>query len=112
MKGKLSALRPMVRSVDTRTVRLPPKQKAPIYNSPEFIAWRTMVLRRAGYRCEAIDSHGHRCSRGRPEYTVYADHVVELSDGGSLTDVSNGMCLCASCHQYKTMMMRLRRHQT
>ena len=111
MKGKLSALRPMVRSVDTSTTKLPPKQKDPIYNSPEFIAWRALVLRRAGYRCEAVDRHGHRCNKGRPEYTVYADHIHELSDGGSLIDPFNGMCLCASCHQVKTVAMRMRRHQ-
>jgi 5-methylcytosine-specific restriction enzyme A len=107
---KLRSLAPKVRAMDVSTTKLPPKQKDPIYNSPEFIAWRSIVLRRAGYRCEAVDQYGHRCSRGRPEYTVYADHIHELSDGGSLNDPNNGMCLCASCHQHKTMTMRVRRH--
>jgi 5-methylcytosine-specific restriction enzyme A len=111
VKQRLRKLSPMVRSVDTRTVRLPPKQRDPVYNSPGFLAFRAMVLRRAGYRCEAIDQYGHRCNKGRPEYTVYADHITELSDHGSLTDPSNGQCLCASHHQVKTMAMRMRRHQ-
>jgi hypothetical protein len=33
---------------------------------------------------------------------VYADHIVELRDGGSLTDPSNGQCLCRSHHEIKT----------
>jgi len=75
VKGRLRKLAPMVRSVDTRTTPLPPKVKDPVYNSPEFMAWRILVLRRAGRRCEHVDHQGHRCSRTSPEHRLYADHV-------------------------------------
>jgi hypothetical protein len=101
----------MVRATDTSTTPLPPKQKAALYNTPEFMAWRTMVLLRAGYRCEAIDQYGYRCTKARPEHRMYADHIVELKDNGSLLDINNGQCLCASHHQVKTVAVRMRRHQ-
>jgi hypothetical protein len=97
--------------VNTSTTPLAPKVKDPIYNSPEFIAWRTMVVARAGMRCEAIDEHGLRCSKASPEHRLYADHIRELREGGSLTDLANGQCLCASHHTLKTLDMRMRRHR-
>src|SRR5262245_40284862 len=105
---KLRTLAPRLRSVGP-PVRLPPKVKAPIYNTPEFQAWRAQVVDRAGGRCEAIDPHGHRCSRATPHYPMYADHITELRDDGQAFDLSNGQCLCASHHAIKTMAMRTRR---
>jgi 5-methylcytosine-specific restriction enzyme A len=106
---KLRSLAPLVRALDTRTTRLPPKQKDPFYNSPEFAHWRAMVLARAGYRCEAIDQHGHRCTKIRPEHRLYADHIVEIKDGGSLLDINNGQALCSSHHESKTVAARTQR---
>ena len=108
---KLRSLEPQVRGFDTRTTRLPPKVKDPIYNSPEFIAWRRLVVGRAGHQCEVVDRFGLRCSNGHPHHRVYADHVVELKDGGSLTDPANGQCLCASHHELKTAGVRMRRYR-
>jgi 5-methylcytosine-specific restriction enzyme A len=106
---KLRSLAPLVRTFDTRTTRLPPRQKMdPVYSTPEFQAWRAHVVQRAGYRCEAID-HGHRCSKARPEHRMYADHIVELRDGGAPFDLNNGRCLCASHHEIKTVAARARR---
>jgi 5-methylcytosine-specific restriction enzyme A len=104
MPRKLRTLNPIVRVMNTSTTRLPPKAKDPVYNTDAFKAFRVIVLKRAGYKCE-------RCGRGHPDFTLYADHIRELIDGGSLTDPNNGMCLCASCHQHKTMAERVRRHQ-
>jgi hypothetical protein len=111
VKGKLRSLGSKVQTTDTRTVALPPKIKDDVYTTAQYQAWRAMVLRRAGYRCEAIDQHGHRCTRARPEHRLYADHVVELKDNGSLLDINNGQCLCASHHQVKTVAVRIQRHQ-
>jgi 5-methylcytosine-specific restriction protein A len=108
---KLRTLGPLVRKLDTNTVRFPPKVKAPIYNTPEFQTWRAAVVARAGGRCEWVDQHGHRCGKGRPEHRVYADHIVELNDGGHPFDVANGQALCASHHTLKTMAARARRLQ-
>ena len=92
---KLRTLGPLVRSLDTRTTKPPPrdkspKQRNPIYNTREFQAWRGRVIARAGARCEAVDDHGNRCSRAYPEHRVYADHIIELRDGGQPFDVANG----------------------
>lgn len=110
VKGKLRSLSPMVRTTDTSTTKLPPKALDPVYNTPEFKMWRAAVKQRAGYRCEAIDQYGHRCSKTAPEHRLYADHIRELRDGGSLTDHANGMLLCASHHEVKTVAARMRRH--
>jgi hypothetical protein len=109
---KLRSLEPVLRKVaDTRTVAAPAKVKDTVYDTPEFRAFRTVVLRRAGYRCEAMDQRGYRCTRASPHDRLYADHIVELSDGGSLTDSSNGQCLCASHHQSKTQAVRAKRYR-
>ena len=108
---KLRTLGPLVRTLDTRTTRPPPRDKAPkqrnpIYNTREFQAWRGRVIARAGARCEATDDHGNRCRRAYPEHRVYADHIVELRDGGQPFEVANGQCLCASHHELKTHSAR------
>lgn len=105
----LRTLAPMVRTLDPHTTRLPPKVKDHVYTTPEFAQWRAQVLARAGYRCEAVDHHGHRCTQARPEHRLYADHIIELKDGGALLDISNGQCLCASHHTDKTIAARARR---
>jgi 5-methylcytosine-specific restriction enzyme A len=109
MPPKLRSLPSLVRTVDTSTTPLPPKVKDHVYTTPQFRAWRTMVVARAGGRCEAVD-HGMRCTKARPEHRMYSDHIVELHDGGSLFDINNGQCLCASHHTMKTMAARYRRH--
>jgi 5-methylcytosine-specific restriction enzyme A len=98
-------LRPAVRVVDTRTVKRPDKPLDPFYNTPGFIAFRAEVIGRAGRRCEAIE-RGVRCTKAWPTHRVYADHIVELRDGGSPFDPRNGQCLCASHHQSKTFLAR------
>jgi 5-methylcytosine-specific restriction protein A len=107
--AKLRTIAPLVRTLDTHTTRLPPRQTDPIYNTPEFQAWRAQVVARADGRCEAIDPYGHRCSRTWPEHRMYADHIVELRDGGQPFDLNNGQCLCASHHEIKTIAARARR---
>jgi hypothetical protein len=105
---KLRTLTPLVRALDTRTTKLPPRQMDPVYSTPDFQAWRAQVVARAGGRCEAVD-HGHRCTEARPEHRMYADHIVELRDGGAPFDLTNGQCLCASHHERKTIAVRAKR---
>ncbi len=81
------------------------KAKAAIYSSKEFLAWRARVIARAGGRCEAVED-GKRCRRQLPDHRVYADHRVELRDGGAPFDLANGQCLCASHHARKTAQAR------
>jgi 5-methylcytosine-specific restriction protein A len=103
----LRTLRPRVPYLDNR-IAPPPRQIDPVYNTPKFRAWRTAIVARAGGRCEAVD-HGHRCTKVWPEHRVYADHIVELSDGGQPFDLNNGQCLCASHHEIKTAAVRANR---
>jgi 5-methylcytosine-specific restriction protein A len=106
--AKLRTLSPLVRTLDTRTTRLPRRPIDPVYSTPEFQRWRAHVVARAGGQCEAID-HGFRCTKARPDHRVYADHIIELRDGGAPFDLNNGRCLCASHHELKTMATRTKR---
>ena len=111
---KLRSLVPLVRTIDTRTTKPPARDKAPnyrnpIYNSLQFQAWRKQVVARADGRCEAVDAHGNRCPKAYPKHRVYADHIIELKDGGQPLDVANGQCLCASHHELKTHSARAQR---
>jgi hypothetical protein len=112
--ARLRSLPSLVRATDLRLVRPPPRDKAPnyrnpIYNTPEFAAWRKQVVARAGARCEATDLHGNRCPKAYPKHRVYADHIVELRDGGQPFDLMNGQCLCARHHELKTHQARIDR---
>lgn len=59
-------------------------------------AWRQAVLTRDAWQCQAC---GRVCS-GAGE--AQADHVIPITQGGSRYDISNGQCLCISCHGRKT----------
>lgn len=108
---KLRSLRPLVRTIDSRTIRRPEKRKDAIYDSPAFRAWRAQVVLRAGNRCEAIEN-GERCRKAHPAHRMYADHVVELRDSGHPFDLGNGQCLCAVHHEKKTFKARQLRTET
>jgi 5-methylcytosine-specific restriction endonuclease McrA len=84
---------PMLACADRSAARVPPKVRDNFYITPEFKAWREIVIGRAGRRCE-------KC--GRVERRMFADHIVEVKDGGAKLDPANGQCLCGSCHTLKT----------
>lgn len=89
-------------TLDTRIARPAPKQADPHYHTPEHQRWRAEVIRRAGGMCQAPGC-------GRTGIRLFADHVVELQDGGSPTDPANGQALCGSCHTAKTARARAAR---
>ena|SRR5215471_4115208 len=107
---KLRTLAPRLRHVEP-ALRLPPKTVDPSYTTPAYRAWRSQILDRAGHRCEWLDDHGLRCTIAAPHHRMYADHIVELRDGGSLLDLANGQCLCRSHHELKTLRHRYFRHR-
>src|SRR5262249_15411498 len=106
--SKLRSLPFRVAYTDTRPVKPPPPDTDPAYSTPEFQRFRAIVIARAGGRCEAIVD-GQRCTKAKPAHRVYADHIVELRDGGSLSDPANGQCLCRSHHELKTVAARRQR---
>lgn len=108
MAGKLRTIAPLIRSIDTRTVKLPPKQVDPLYLSQQYREWREAVVSRAGRRCEVVEN-GKRCWKAEPKFRMYADHIVEVRDGGSRFDLANGCCKCSSHHGRKTIDERVKR---
>ena len=106
--AKLHSMRSSIRVLDTRSVKPQPKQADAELQTAEYRLWRDEVYRRAGYRCEAIDS-GRRCTKAAPSHRMFADHIVERRDGGALLDAANGQCLCGSHHALKTAAARAER---
>jgi 5-methylcytosine-specific restriction enzyme A len=106
--SRLRQLPPLLHPADLRAVRPPPRQPEPHYNTAAHAAWAREVIRRAGARCEAID-HGMRCTKAAPFDRLFADHVVELRDGGAPLDPQNGRCLCGAHHTRKTNEARAKR---
>jgi 5-methylcytosine-specific restriction endonuclease McrA len=98
----LKRARPMLRTANVFAAKLAPKVAAPFYGTPEHKAWRKLVIDRAQGVCQTPGC-------GRIERRMFADHIVELKDGGSGTDPANGQCLCGSCHTRKTTAERGKR---
>jgi 5-methylcytosine-specific restriction enzyme A len=106
---RLRQLPSLVRAIDTRAVRPPPRQPEPHYNTAAHVVWAREVVQRAGGRCEAVDRYGLRCTKAAPFHRMFADHRIEVRDGGALLDLSNGQCLCGAHHTRKTIEARAKR---
>ncbi|CAN5575892.1 hypothetical protein BH10PSE14_BH10PSE14_06590 [soil metagenome] len=100
-RPRLPTLGPRIATADVRRVSVPTKTAKPIYSSPAFKQWREAVIARAGGQCEAFTG-GVRCTKAAPRHRMFADHKIEVSDGGALYDVDNGQCFCGSHHSAKT----------
>lgn len=87
---------------DTRTARTAPKQVLPFYQSPEWTQLRATVIRMRGAKCQDC---------GRTDGRIFADHVVELQDGGAALDPANIRLLCGACHTAKTTRVRAERQR-
>lgn len=86
-------------------VTLPAKRADPELLTPEHRAFRDIVLKRAGFRCEWVEN-GKRCWRKAAEYRLVADHIIERKDGGEPFDPNNGQCLCVSHNTRKGVQAR------
>nr|WP_314074435.1 HNH endonuclease signature motif containing protein [uncultured Roseococcus sp.] len=100
--ARIPMMQPRIATLDTRTAQPAPKQRAAHYGTAEHEAWRAEVIRRAGGMCQ-----GRGC--GRSQVRLFADHIVELKDGGAPTDIRNGQALCGACHTRKTAAARAAR---
>lgn len=74
-------------------LKVAPKVAMPFYQSPAWRALVAAVIKARGRRCEDCGAQGVR---------VFADHVVELKDGGAALDARNLRLRCGSCHGRKT----------
>lgn len=97
---RLTTLRPAVRALDQRTAKEPLKRAEPFYLSPE---WRGLVADIRAQRPACCQDCERRNTR------LFADHVVELKDGGAALDPRNVKLLCGSCHGRKTALARTER---
>jgi 5-methylcytosine-specific restriction endonuclease McrA len=94
---------------DSRRVSEPPRNQKPVdpwYRTPQHREWAKAVVERAGHQCQDPE---HDPRQARRASRLFADHIVELQDGGSALDLRNGMALCGACHQLKTMRERIKR---
>jgi 5-methylcytosine-specific restriction protein A len=103
--ARLKTLRPRIAELDTRRVKPPPKTGDPFYDSQP---WRALVARLLSLRGRRCEDPTCPTPRG-PWRRVYADHIVELSDGGAPLDPANVMLRCPTCHGRKTAAARVRR---
>jgi 5-methylcytosine-specific restriction protein A len=99
---RLTNLRPRLSTGDTRRLTPPPKQVDQHYSTSEHRAWRAEVIRRSGGHCQWPG-----CQRAGVR--LFADHVIEIKDGGAPLDVANGQALCGGHHTAKTMRERAKR---
>ena len=95
MREQIRAAPSRVATRDTRAVKPPPKTRASIYGTLEYKAWRAEIMRRSRGRCEDPG-----CAAPYGTGRLFADHVVELRDGGAPFDPS---------HTRKTAAERARR---
>ena len=80
-------------------IRAAPKVALPFYKTPEWKALVASVVKSRGRRCQDCGAGGR----------VYADHVIELRDGGAKLDEGNIRLRCATCHGAKTEQRRRER---
>jgi 5-methylcytosine-specific restriction protein A len=81
------------------------KQADSFYRSPEWKAFRNLLIKERGWRCEdpqCETPHG-------PWKQIYGDHVVEIKDGGAKLDRRNVLLRCGVCHGRKTRDAKLKR---
>ncbi|OYW50928.1 MAG: hypothetical protein B7Z34_03715 [Novosphingobium sp. 12-62-10] len=68
-----------------------------------------MALRLVTTGLRTIDTRRKRCRKAAPDHRMFADHKVEIKDGGAPFDLDNGQCLCGQHHSLKTAQARAAR---
>lgn len=99
--------RPHVRPANLSIARTTPKKTDELYGSADYERWRAAVVARDGGVCRDPHCKG----RHYPGQKVYADHIVEVKDGGAKFDIANGITRCASSHTFKTNRERAKRQR-
>jgi 5-methylcytosine-specific restriction protein A len=106
---KITPDRPAIRTQRYGLITPESKRADSFLASADYRLWRSLVVSRAGGRCEWIDG-GQRCGKSLPQHRMFADHIEERTDSpGRSLDPANGMCLCGQHHTLKTARARARR---
>ena len=97
MPQRIEMWKPARAATKVRRMELRPNAAARGYCDKRHQAWRKAVLVRDGYACRDC---GRVCGSKRE---AHADHIIPVKVRPDLRhEVSNGQCLCSSCHQRKT----------
>ncbi len=92
-------------TLNTRKVPNPLKEADDIYSTPPYRQWREDGFKLSGGFCQ-----DPKCKTPYEKKTrLYADHVVELRDGGKPFDPENRLMRCPPCHAIKTARERANR---
>ena len=103
-RTRIPIAKPRIPVTDTRRVK-PASQRTRYYQTQAHRDWADAVIARAGGKCQGARHEGPNPPNGR----LYADHIIELKDGGAALDPANGQALCGACHQAKGAAERLKR---
>lgn len=93
----------------TRAGRCPDHQRKP-WENPSRNSEQLTRHQRQQIRDQQLEREPS-CRRCGTEENVQADHIVEIADGGALTDPGNLQTLCDDCHKVKTLEARAARRQ-
>ncbi|MDZ4738361.1 MAG: HNH endonuclease [Alphaproteobacteria bacterium] len=104
---KLKTMASRVNKLDTRTAPLPAKTCDPFYLSREWRVLVAKIRRERGDACEDANCKGPHY----PGQRIYADHIVEISDGGAKLDPRNVLLRCSRSHGLKTARERVKRQR-
>ena len=104
--ARLGALPPRVGRFDTRRLKAARKPSSSIYYTKEWRALVGRLIAERGRRCQLCG--GPTAMIGKP-VRIYADHIVELEDGGDPFAKSNIQLLDGRCHTTKTAAARASR---
>jgi 5-methylcytosine-specific restriction enzyme A len=107
-RRRVAMITPGRPAVDTGRYRAAEKTADPIFGTQAYRIWREAVVDRAHNRCQWL-CDGIPCGRSEPR--MFADHIIERSDGGEPFDVDNGQCLCGQHHTIKTNIEKRKRKQ-
>jgi 5-methylcytosine-specific restriction enzyme A len=88
-RASVAGLTPRIAIGDLRTAKPPPKEADPHYLTPEHRAWRTVVIERAGARCQ-WPGCGRQASR------MFADHIHEKGTAACCSTLPTGNACAAS----------------
>src|SRR6266403_2151771 len=101
-RDDMKSLNPRITTINKKRVGSDtPRSTKPtlsFYKTREWTQLVAEIIRERGRHCENIE-----CAREGILTRIFADHIIEIKDGGALLDKKNIKLLCGSCHTTKTL---------